>query len=863
MPPGLPRGACREFWTSGSCSRGFTCEYNHPEGPNQAGKIENGAPAINLQTGIDARSDPENEKSPGEVHATLKNLLEALVNPGEGLLRLAECMQRPSKSNTGANWSFTRGTLPVLEYMSSEWVVKSTIAHNVNALYGILHQNFKELQTTIEAFMPQMMAARVFRDVDGTTTTSGSYLFKAIFVTFFEYTCRYKDALEVNLGMRGLVKQLAGWFYEWEASFESATPFDDPCKEMEPRARRFAHSELRKRVESLLSVVDRARAVVVVHQSDTQAQQIQDVANYRHEAILARLQREYQGPGDQRQGGARHDNDKVNIQEIRISPTQDELLCILAPYLPANIPRAPHQHPADGVQRLLDIQFRLLREELVAPIRTAIQLLADDLAQPKHVKTELSSILKNKGGRYCGQLAASTDSVIFSVFTNVGFGPFMVDKRGCSIGVLMDTPPTGDARHNNSRQRADYWEAASKKRLMQGGLVALLLKDGANPLEIFTGLISSNATDLKQSAQANGHRIGIRVSFFDAAIELRVARQLQESQNPPKGQMRLLLEAPVFYEGIRPFLSALQREPETLPFADYLRHHADPEHLSHLPATPPQYAQRPGFTFELNSLLRGAPNSGSLRLDANDPRSIAHARQELVQSSSLDKSQAEAVVDSLTREISLIQGPPGTGKSYTGVEIIKLLVRNAVTPIVLMAFTNHALDHMLLSVLDNVTTNIARLGSRSSDERISQFSLDKLTRDSTEHKAAIGSKWKAMKEAEDEMKDLMNSMIKKHVPRQDMNTTVLLDCPDHYDNIFTPPRWVGALYIEYMGKDAGWVVSGNKKKGKSSKLEFWRDGQDLGWLSPPDLKHKPVDLERTNRYTAIDGKNGGNQGEST
>ncbi|KAG8704206.1 hypothetical protein FRC08_002369, partial [Ceratobasidium sp. 394] len=897
MPPGLPRGACCEFWTSGSCSRGFTCGYNHLEDPNRASKTENGASPDNLQVEMDARSvDPETEKSPGEVHATLKvflaanfggfrsssqvylflqclnsarpansswkpadaqNLLEALVNPGEGLLRLAECIQRPSKSGTAANWSFTRGTLPVLEYMSSKWVVKSAIAHNVNALYGILHQNFRELQTTIEAFMPRMMAARAFRDLDGTSTTSGSHLFEVIFATFFEYTCRYKDALEVNLGMRGLVKQLAGWFYEWEASFESAAPFDDPCKELEPRVRRFTHSELRKKVESLLNVVDRARAVVV-HRSDTQAERIQNIANYQNEAILARLQREYQGPGDQRQAGPRHDNDKVNIQEIRISPTQHELLCTTPPYLPANIPKAPHQYPADGVQRLLDVQFRLLREELVAPIRTAVQLLANDLAQPKHAKTQLGDILKNKGGRYHGQLADSAqDSVIFSVFTNVTFGPFSVDKRGCSIGVLMDTP-MGDARNGDSKQRATYWEAASKKRLMQGGLVALLLKDGTNPLEIFTGLISSNAEDLKQFAQNNAYRIGIRVSFFDAAIELRVARQFQESQKPHKDQMRILLEAPVLYEGIRPFLSALQCEPEILPFADYLRHHADPKHLSRLPATPPQYAQRPGFTFELKSLLRSTSNSDSLRLDANDPRSIAYARQELVKSSRLDKSQAEAVVDALTREISLIQGPPGTGKSYTGVEIIKLLVQNAVMPIVLMAFTNHALDHMLLSVLDSVTTNIARLGSRSSDERISQFSLDKLTRDSTEHKGAIGSKWRDMKEAEDEMGDLMNSMVKKHVPRQDMNTTVLLDYPEHYDNIFTPPRWIGALYIEHTGEDSRWDVANNKRRGKPSKLEFWRDGQDVNWLSLPDPKHEAANPKGANRYAGIDDKNGGN-----
>ncbi|EEB87724.1 hypothetical protein MPER_14830, partial [Moniliophthora perniciosa FA553] len=66
----------------------------------------------------------------------------------------------------------------------------------------------------------------------------------------------------------------------------------------------------------------------------------------------------------------------------------------------------------------------------------------------------------------------------------------------------------------------------------------------------------------------------------------------------------------------------------------------------------------------------------------------------------LDPSQCEAMVDVLTREVALIQGPPGTGKSFTGKEILRVLFANKIRPVVLIAFTNHALDHMLRSVLD-------------------------------------------------------------------------------------------------------------------------------------------------------------------
>ncbi|KAG8731612.1 hypothetical protein FRC12_019655, partial [Ceratobasidium sp. 428] len=68
MPAGLPRNACRDFWTSGNCSRGFACTYDHIKGSGQANRTEDESPASHLQTEIDAHSDPETEKSPGEVH---------------------------------------------------------------------------------------------------------------------------------------------------------------------------------------------------------------------------------------------------------------------------------------------------------------------------------------------------------------------------------------------------------------------------------------------------------------------------------------------------------------------------------------------------------------------------------------------------------------------------------------------------------------------------------------------------------------------------------------------------------------------------------------------------------------------------
>ena len=65
-------------------------------------------------------------------------------------------------------------------------------------------------------------------------------------------------------------------------------------------------------------------------------------------------------------------------------------------------------------------------------------------------------------------------------------------------------------------------------------------------------------------------------------------------------------------------------------------------------------------------------------------------------------------------------------QSYTGVELLHVLFVNDVGPILLIAFTNQALDHMLCSVLDaGIMTDIVRLGSRTSaDEPIVQYSIE-------------------------------------------------------------------------------------------------------------------------------------------
>ena len=71
----------------------------------------------------------------------------------------------------------------------------------------------------------------------------------------------------------------------------------------------------------------------------------------------------------------------------------------------------------------------------------------------------------------------------------------------------------------------------------------------------------------------------------------------------------------------------------------------------------------------------------------------------------LDPSQAEALYAALTRKLVVIQGPPGTGKTFLGLKIVETLLNNRQywvgvekpqhTPILVICYTNHALDQFL------------------------------------------------------------------------------------------------------------------------------------------------------------------------
>lgn len=93
----------------------------------------------------------------------------------------------------------------------------------------------------------------------------------------------------------------------------------------------------------------------------------------------------------------------------------------------------------------------------------------------------------------------------------------------------------------------------------------------------------------------------------------------------------------------------------------------------------------------------------------------------------LNHSQYMAFKTALTSEFSIIQGPPGTGKTFLGLKIVKTLIQNSEewydrTPILIVCYTNHALDQFLEGLI-TTTKQIIRVGGQSKNEQLERFNI--------------------------------------------------------------------------------------------------------------------------------------------
>lgn len=240
------------------------------------------------------------------------------------------------------------------------------------------------------------------------------------------------------------------------------------------------------------------------------------------------LTQTYDPPGDLRNDGPRHDNDFADIADIRVVPTHEELLSPVAPYLPVSTSDAPHHLPAHSMERHLDIQFRLLREELMcvhSPFRvlhtltfcssstrsSIVAINYDILAinerrNGRREKTKLEQVLAKGGGAY---KTTGFDSVFFQVYANATFCPVKAERRSLTVGLSL-AAPSGPPQDKDAKKRYAYWEHS--KRLQSGSLVALVIVEHGT-MKTFFGVISSFGKDIAESLRLRKRKWKFRPPF--------------------------------------------------------------------------------------------------------------------------------------------------------------------------------------------------------------------------------------------------------------------------------------------------------------------------------------------------------------
>ncbi|XP_063384335.1 NFX1-type zinc finger-containing protein 1-like [Cydia fagiglandana] len=129
----------------------------------------------------------------------------------------------------------------------------------------------------------------------------------------------------------------------------------------------------------------------------------------------------------------------------------------------------------------------------------------------------------------------------------------------------------------------------------------------------------------------------------------------------------------------------------------------------------------------------------------------------------LDQSQLEAYKLALTREFAVIQGPPGTGKTFIGVKIASTILKNLSlegTPMLIICYTNHALDQFLEGIL-KVTDNIVRLGSQSKNKTMEQYTLNSMrTKIKCKYSYLYSNKRKELEKIFNEMTEVQTEIEK-------------------------------------------------------------------------------------------------------
>ena len=383
--------------------------------------------------------------------------------------------------------------------------------------------------------------------------------------------------------------------------------------------------------------------------------------------------------------------DFSEYRSISILPSTSEINEMMPPKLHPNIVEGRY----DNWEHYYDTQFKLLKEDFVAPLRRGVCGFREGLR-----------------GR---------DISDVRVYYNVVFTGLIFGTDGIVLSVQFDS----------SKLHRVNWEHS--KRLIYGSLLCFSCNNFKAVM--FASVVDRDAKKLKEG------KLTVKMECASDILSLALS----------KNDYYTMIESQAHYETYYYILNSLQKaEFDIMPFTKILI-----ESKCSI-VQPPQYMcltedtkiQHPQLVFNMKDALgmtnqpciNSLPTLFSL-FKTNVSHSFDVSRPECwptVDQVQLDKSQLKAMKMALTQKVSVIQGPPGTGKTYIGMKIVQALLTNRNlwdpaknSPLLVVCYTNHALDQFLEGIIDlsysesddSHKFSIVRIGGRCQNEKVAKFSI--------------------------------------------------------------------------------------------------------------------------------------------
>ncbi|XP_016333043.1 NFX1-type zinc finger-containing protein 1-like isoform X2 [Sinocyclocheilus anshuiensis] len=360
-----------------------------------------------------------------------------------------------------------------------------------------------------------------------------------------------------------------------------------------------------------------------------------------------------------------------DFRMMSIYPTIEEFHLDQKPFLRPNI----MSQSFPNTRIYLDTHFRLLREDFVRPLREGVK----EILRNQHRETIDGIPMKKR--RFDDIRVYFDTRLVLPLCT----------PTGIAYKVQFDPQPLQFVRWENS------------KRLIYGSLVCLSMDN-------FETFLFATVADRDPTLLRKGQ---VHLCFSSES-RVRLAR-IQPSDS------FLMVETTAYFEAYRYVLEGLQEQDENdVPFQRYIVE-------CNTDVDPPAYLRVEGRSYDLSSIMA----EGQEKIPPFNPLTPhAWPDEEKV---GLDESQLQALKLALTNEVAIIQGPPGTGKTHVGLKIAQALLNNHEAwsnncPMLVVCYTNHALDQFLEGIHGFLKRGIVRVGGRSNSETLKPFGLRELTR---------------------------------------------------------------------------------------------------------------------------------------